>query len=84
MKFFNLLKKELREMLTIQTIATLIIIVAVLSLAGNALTGVIEDAVLEGSKITICDEDKTEFTQSLVKTLETVDGTENEVNMVTL
>lgn len=84
MKFFNLLKKELREMLTIQTIATLIIIVAVLSLAGNALTGVIEDAVLEGSKITICDEDKTEFTQSLVKTLETVDGTENEVNVVTL
>lgn len=71
-------------MLTIQTIATLIIIVAVLSLAGNALTGVIEDAVLEGSKITICDEDKTEFTQSLVKTLETVGGTENEVNMVTL
>lgn len=84
MKFFNLLKKELREMLTIQTIATLIIIVAVLSLAGNALTGVIEDAVLEGSKVTICDEDKTEFTQSLVKTLETVGGTENEVNMVTL
>lgn len=51
MKFFNLLKKELKEMLTIQTIATLVIIVAVLSLAGNALTGVIEDAVEEGSKL---------------------------------
>lgn len=84
MKFFNLLKKELKEMLTMQTIATLIIIVAVLSLAGKALTGVIEDAVEEGSKITICDQDKTEFTESLVKTLETVDGLENEVKQVTL
>ncbi len=71
-------------MLTIQTIATLIIIVAVLSLAGSALTDVIEDAVEEGSKITICDEDNTEFTQSLIKTLETVGGTENEVTKVTL
>lgn len=71
-------------MLTIQTIATLIIIVAVLSLAGSALTDVIEDAVEEGSKITICDEDKTDFTAALIKGLESVGGTENEVVEVKL
>lgn len=71
-------------MLTIQTIATLVIIVAVLSLAGNALTGVIEDAVEEGSKIIVCDEDKTDFTASLIKGLESVGGAENEVVEINL
>lgn len=84
MKFFNLLKKELKEMLTIQTIATLVIVVAVLSLAGNALTGVIEEAVEEGSKITVCDEDKTDFTAALIKGLESVGGAENEVVEINL
>lgn len=70
MKFFNLLKKELKEMLTIQTIATLVIIVALLSFAGKGLAGAIDDAEEESSNITVCDKDNTEFSKGIVNILE--------------
>ena len=70
MKFFNLLKKELKEMLTIQTIATLVIIVAVLSFAGKGLSNAIDDATEEGSSVTICDQDNTEFSKGIISTLQ--------------
>ena len=69
MKFFNLLKKELKEMLTIQTIITLAVIVAVLSFAGKGLSNAIEEATEEGSSVTICDKDNTEFSKGIINTL---------------
>ena len=61
MKFINLLRKELKEMLTPQTILTLVIMVIILSVAGNAMTGAMESSQEESSKITICDQDNTDL-----------------------
>ncbi|MGN0601770.1 MAG: ABC transporter permease, partial [Oscillospiraceae bacterium] len=82
MKFLNLLKKELREMLTVQTIATLVILVAVLSLAGKGLSGVIEDAAEDNSTITICDKDNTDFSEGIIHYL--IKSTPNDLQIVTL
>ena len=66
MKFLDLLAKELKEMLTPQTIIALVAVMLVLSFAGDALTVTIEDATEESSKIVICDQDKTDFTESVI------------------
>ena len=85
MKFVNLLRKELKEMLTPQTILTLVIMVIILSVAGDAMSGVVEDAAEEISQITICDQDDTEFTRSVIALMENPgDGVQNEVTEVEL
>lgn len=85
MKFINLLRKELKEMLTPQTILTLIIMVIVLSVAGNAMTGAMESSQEESSKITICDQDNTDFTKSVIALMKNpADGVENDVTLVDL
>lgn len=85
MRFLNLLRKELREMLTPQTIITLVIMVALLSAAGEAMSGAMEDVKEESSKITICDQDDTEFTRSVINLMKNpADGVENDVTIVTL
>lgn len=66
MKFFNLFKKELKEMLTVQTIVTMILLVAVLCVAGNALSSSIDESTESSKNITICDKDNTEFTKYLL------------------
>lgn len=85
MRFLNLLRKELREMLTPQTIITLVIMVALLSAAGEAMSGAMEDVKEESSKITVCDQDDTEFTRSVIDLMKNpADGVENDVTIVTL
>lgn len=85
MRFLNLLRKELREMLTPQTIITLVIMVALLSAAGEAMSGAMEDVKEESSKITVCDQDDTEFTRSVINLMKNpADGVENDVTIVTL
>ena len=69
MKFANLFKKELKEMLTIQTIITTIGIMVLLIVIGNAFGGIIEDAAEESQEITICDQDDTVLTKELIKAL---------------
>lgn len=69
MKFANLFKKELKEMLTIQTIISTIGIMILLIVIGNAFGGIIEKAAEEASEITICDQDNTALTQGLIKAL---------------
>ena len=85
MKFVNLLRKELKEMLTPQTILTLVIMVIILSVAGDAMSGVVEDAAEEISQITICDQDDTEFTRSVIALMEHPgDGVQNQATEVEL
>ena len=85
MKFINLLRKELKEMLTPQTILTLVIMVIILSVAGNAMTGAMESSQEESSKITICDRDNTDFTKSVIALMKNpADGVENDVTLVEL
>ena len=65
MKFFKLFCKELADMLNRQTIFTMIITVAVLVGAGQVLSQSISDTQEESAGITICDQDKTEFTKAV-------------------
>lgn len=83
MKFLNLLKKELREMLTPQTVFTLIIMVVIMAAAGNAMTGAMDDATEESSKIVLCDQDDTDFTKSVIALMKNpADGIENDITLV--
>ena len=69
MKFINLLKKELRELITLQTIITMFASLIILFALGNVMGGVMEDA-MKTSDITICDQDNTEFTKGIISDLE--------------
>lgn len=69
MKFFNLLKKELKELLSIQTIMGMVISLAVFWGLGSVMGGVMEDA-MSSSVITICDQDNTDFTKSILSAVE--------------
>lgn len=69
MKFFNLLKKELAELLNIQTVISLAVTMAMLMLLGNIMSSTIEEAVKQEYTVTLCDRDKTDFTAELIETL---------------
>lgn len=85
MKFFNLFKKELKEMLNFSTIVTMVFTVFVMIMAGDAMSGAIDEAEEESSSITICNFDDTEFTKAVLNFLENPAGGEkNEVEYVTL
>ncbi len=83
MKFMHLFKKELKEMLTITTIVTMIFSVMVMVMAGEAMSGAMEEAEEESGSITICNLDDTEFTKAVLNFLENPAGGEkNEVKYV--
>ncbi|MCR5123462.1 MAG: ABC transporter permease [Ruminococcus sp.] len=68
-KFLSLLKKELREMLTAQTIGMLIFMLIMMYSMGGLMTRSSEEAQEQSGRITICDLDKTEFSESVVEFL---------------
>ena len=70
MKFINLLKKELSELVNKQMIIGLAVTMAILMLVGNIMKSTISDAVSETYAVSLCDRDDTEFTRSLIKDLE--------------
>lgn len=78
MKFFNLLKKELRDLLNAQTIIGMVITVGILIFMGSFMGNVMDDA-LNTSSMTICDRDNTQFTKDIFDSLKK-DG--NEVSLV--
>ena len=85
MKFLNLLKKELREMVTPTTILIMVMIYVGMMMLGNVMNTEIEKTVEEGSKIVICDQDNTNFTQAVIELMKKPsDDTENDVKLVTL
>ncbi len=69
MKFFNLLKKELGELINTQMIVSLIAVVALFMVMGNVMTSTVEEAVKNEYTINISDRDNTEFTAKLFDTL---------------
>ncbi len=77
MKFTNLFKKELKELLTVQVLVSMIVTMLVLIFVGNSFGGIIEDTVEEASEMTICDRDNTPFTQQLIKALTVSEIDEN-------
>ncbi|MGN0622234.1 MAG: ABC transporter permease [Porcipelethomonas sp.] len=69
MKFLNLLKKELRELINAQMIAGLVITVALLLSVGNIMSNVMDKASSQGGEINISDQDKTDYTSELIEEL---------------
>jgi len=68
-KFINLLKKELSEIITVQMIATMGVLIVVFMMMGNLMSGAIDSVVEDATnpKINICDLDDTELTDSLME-----------------
>lgn len=81
-KFLSLLKKELREMLTAQTIGLLLFMLIMMYSMGGMMTKSSEEAQEQSGRITICDLDKTDFSESVIEFLKhpTADMT-NDVNV---
>lgn len=69
MKFFNLLKKELGELINAQTIITLVIYLVMLMVMGNVMNTTMEETLKQEYTINISDRDDTELTNSLMEVL---------------
>lgn len=79
MKFGNLLKKELRELLTKQAILSMIFTMVLLIVMGQILGGVMQDAdssAEEAAKnIALCNQDDSEFTKNMLNNMENANVT---------
>ncbi len=80
MKFASLLKKELREMITVQTIVSMIAIFILLVALGSVMGDTINE-ITNVTVINICDNDKTEFTTAMINSLESYGYTANVYNL---
>jgi ABC-2 type transport system permease protein len=80
MKFLNLLKKELHELINVQMIIGLVVTVGLLMSVGNMMSNVMDDATSETGTVNISDRDDTEFTRSIISTLESAGFEINRVN----
>ena len=69
MKFINLLKKELRELINVQMIIGLVVSMSLLVIIGGVMGDAIEDAVSNSGDVYISDQDNTEFTESIIADL---------------
>lgn len=69
MKFFNLLKKELGELINAQMIITLVIYLVMIITLGQVMNATVEDAVKQEYTINISDRDNTDFTYALLDSL---------------
>lgn len=75
MKFINLLKKELKELLTPQVFIGMIATVVLLIVMGEAMGGFIEEEAENFNQVTICNQDDNEFTNAILTVIEQT-GTE--------
>ena len=71
MKFFNLLKKELAELLNAQTIISLVVVMGLLMFMGSFMSDTVEEAVKQEYSVTLVDRDNTEFTADMKEKLKT-------------
>lgn len=74
MKFINLLKKELAELVNKNMLLGLVVTVVIFMMLGGIMKTTINEAVDESRNVTIniCDRDKTEFTESILEAMEKV------------
>ena len=82
MKFINLLKKELKELINVQMIATLGIMLMIFMIMGNLMTTAINDVVEDASHptINISDIDDTELSKQLISALKNTEATVKELS----
>lgn len=70
MKFFNLLQKELKELLNAQMIIGFVVIMVLFYVMGNVMGTTISEAVKEEYTVTISDRDDTDYTHKMIAALE--------------
>ena len=73
MKFINLLKKELSELINAQMIISLVFVLSIFLLTGNIMQSVTEEMSSEANnpKINVCDQDETDFTGDMLEYFKT-------------
>ena len=83
MKFINLLKKELSELINAQMIISLVFVLGIFLIMGNVMQSVTEKMSSEANnpKINICDMDETEFTSEM---FDFFDSKGSKINKVTV
>lgn len=69
MKFGNLLKKELRELITKQAIISMVFTMVLLIVMGQIMGGAMEEG-FDTSTITLCNQDDSEFTAEVLKKID--------------
>ncbi len=69
MKFYSLLRKEIKELMTVQTLISLFLTLGIFYIIGNVMTGVTDDLDKKSKTITICDQDNSAFTKSVMTAL---------------
>lgn len=72
MKFGNLLKKELGELITPQALAGMIMVLVIYAFMGTVMGGAMEES-MDTSTITLCNRDDSAFTQEMLEKI-TADG----------
>ncbi|MDE5765058.1 MAG: ABC transporter permease [Ruminococcus sp.] len=80
MKFFNLLKKELSELINAQTILSLAIVIVMFAFLGNIMDSTVEKAVKQEYTVTIADNDRTDLTAELLENIKQKGGNVNLIN----
>ncbi|MBP3761622.1 MAG: ABC transporter permease [Ruminococcus sp.] len=66
MKFINLLKKELKELINAQMIISLVVVMFLLMAVGNIMSSTIDEVSKTEYKISLDDRDNTDFTKSII------------------
>lgn len=75
MKFGNLLKKELRELITKQAIISMVFTMVLLIVMGQIMGGAMEEG-FDTSTITLCNQDDSEFTENVLKKIDSSETTQ--------
>lgn len=81
MKFFYLLKKELKELLSATTIITIIGSVVLLIALGNVMGDAVDKISEEKDEITLCDLDKTDFSKGVIDSMKAANCEVTEVEL---
>lgn len=77
MKFLNLLRKELKELFTLQMLISLALTVLLFVGLGTMMSDAVDDAVEASGTITICDQDQTDLTEAIIDLMKTTDTNGN-------
>lgn len=70
MKFFKLFKKEIKELITLQSVISLIVGVGALMLLGQAMSGIGEDMESKMGTVVIADLDNSQLSQQSIEVIE--------------
>ena len=86
MKFINLLKKELAELINVQMILSLVVTMGIFMVLGGVMKSSIDEAVdsTKNVKVNICDRDQTDFTKAILKAIEDINNDPDEHTEVTI